>query len=143
TAWRARRSATRSMPSPARRSPRRRRVRPDGCSHSSSTTDSSRRVVRLRRDGAGAVVGTTPGWMAPARANPAESRHNPCPRPEPRIRAIALAVLTMLAAHAAAAEKLTIARLFADPGLSGPAPRALRIAPDGVRVTFLRGKDAQ
>ncbi|HVF34072.1 MAG TPA: alpha/beta fold hydrolase [Candidatus Saccharimonadia bacterium] len=39
-----------------------------------------------------------------------------------------------------AAEPLTIARLFADPALSGPAPRSLALSPDGERVTFLRGK---
>ena len=38
-------------------------------------------------------------------------------------------------------EQLTIERIFADPSLSGPSPRALKISPDGSRVTFLKGKD--
>jgi len=51
-------------------------------------------------------------------------------------------VLLMLLglAMTAHAEPLTIARLFADPPLSGPAPRLLKLAPDGARVTFLRGR---
>ena len=39
------------------------------------------------------------------------------------------------------AERLTIERIFADPDLNGPSPRALKIAPDGQRVTFLRGRE--
>ncbi|HET9484089.1 MAG TPA: alpha/beta fold hydrolase [Xanthomonadales bacterium] len=50
------------------------------------------------------------------------------------------AAAIMLATMSVMAEDLTIARLFADPPLSGPAPRALKISPDGERVTFLRGK---
>jgi len=38
-------------------------------------------------------------------------------------------------------DRLTIERLFAEPALSGPAPRGLKLAPDGTRVTYLRGKD--
>ncbi len=38
------------------------------------------------------------------------------------------------------ADELTIDRLFSDPALLGPTPRGLKIAPDGTRVTFLRGK---
>lgn len=51
-------------------------------------------------------------------------------------------VLIMLASTSLplAAGNLTIARLFADPALSGPAPRSLALSPDGERVTFLRGK---
>jgi dipeptidyl-peptidase-4 len=40
-----------------------------------------------------------------------------------------------------AAETLTIERLVEDPALSGPAPRQLKLSPDGQRVTYLRGKD--
>ena len=36
---------------------------------------------------------------------------------------------------------LTIERLEASPGLDGPAARGVRIAPDGTRVTFLRGRE--
>jgi len=39
------------------------------------------------------------------------------------------------------AERLSIERIFSDPDLNGPTPRALKIAPDGSRVTFLRGRD--
>jgi dipeptidyl-peptidase-4 len=39
------------------------------------------------------------------------------------------------------AERLTIDRIYSDPDLNGPAPRSLKIAPDGSRVTFLRGRD--
>ena len=42
----------------------------------------------------------------------------------------------------AMAEKLTIERIYGDPDLNGPSPRALKIAPDGSRVTFLRGRDS-
>jgi dipeptidyl-peptidase-4 len=52
---------------------------------------------------------------------------------------LALALVPMTSLDAATPE-LTIARLFADPPLSGPAPRLLRVAPDGARVTFLRGR---
>jgi dipeptidyl-peptidase-4 len=44
------------------------------------------------------------------------------------------------AAHAAA-EPLSLERIFASPALTGVQPRALEVAPDGSRVTFLRGKD--
>ncbi|MEE4110580.1 MAG: DPP IV N-terminal domain-containing protein, partial [Halieaceae bacterium] len=52
-----------------------------------------------------------------------------------------LAVLSLLVPLSAAAERLTIERLFADPALSGTAPRALEYAPDGSRVTFLRNRE--
>lgn len=39
------------------------------------------------------------------------------------------------------AERLTIERLHADPELSGPSPRKVKVSPDGSRVTFLRGRD--
>jgi len=42
----------------------------------------------------------------------------------------------------AMAEKLTIERIYGDPDLNGQSPRALKIAPDGSRVTFLRGRDS-
>ncbi|OEY71053.1 peptidase S9 [Rheinheimera salexigens] len=40
----------------------------------------------------------------------------------------------------AAANQLELARLFADPALSGTTPRSLTMAPDGSRVTYLKGK---
>ncbi len=39
-----------------------------------------------------------------------------------------------------AAEPLTLDRIFASPALSGELPRSLKLAPDGQRVTFLRGR---
>jgi dipeptidyl-peptidase-4 len=41
----------------------------------------------------------------------------------------------------AMADELTVERIFADPNLSGPILRGLKVAPDGARVTFLRGRD--
>ena len=38
------------------------------------------------------------------------------------------------------AETLTIERIFSSPSLDGNAPRALKVSPDGERVTFLKGK---
>ncbi|MEM1149636.1 MAG: DPP IV N-terminal domain-containing protein [Pseudomonadota bacterium] len=36
---------------------------------------------------------------------------------------------------------LTIERLYASPGLSGPRPRSVKYSPDGQRVTFLKARD--
>jgi dipeptidyl-peptidase-4 len=49
--------------------------------------------------------------------------------------------LALLAGGNAAAEKLTLDRIHADPSLSGPGVRSLKVSPDGARVTFLRGRD--
>jgi dipeptidyl-peptidase-4 len=38
------------------------------------------------------------------------------------------------------AEQLTLERIFASPDLSGPKLRALKMSPDGARVTYLQGK---
>lgn len=38
------------------------------------------------------------------------------------------------------AAPLDIERIFASPSLDGNAPRALKVSPDGERVTFLKGK---
>lgn len=60
-----------------------------------------------------------------------------------RLLILLVAVLAMpstSAARADATPELTIARLFADPPISGPSPRLLKVAPDGARVTFLRGR---
>jgi dipeptidyl-peptidase-4 len=51
-----------------------------------------------------------------------------------------LCLLAALAAVPAAAERLTLDRIHADPALSGPGIRHLRVSPDGERVTFLRGR---
>jgi dipeptidyl-peptidase-4 len=46
-----------------------------------------------------------------------------------------------LIASAAMSDTLTIERLEASPGLDGPTARGVRIAPDGARVAFLRGRE--
>jgi dipeptidyl-peptidase-4 len=51
-----------------------------------------------------------------------------------------LCLLAALAAVPASAERLTLDRIHADPALSGPGVRSLRVSPDGERVTFLRGR---
>ncbi|HAT31169.1 MAG TPA: S9 family peptidase [Janthinobacterium sp.] len=48
--------------------------------------------------------------------------------------------LAALASAPAAAERLTLDRIHADPALSGPGVRSLKVSPDGARVTFLRGR---
>ena len=51
-----------------------------------------------------------------------------------------LLLLALMTTTTVSAEKLTLERLLGDPALSGAAPRTLKVAPDGARVTFLRGK---
>ncbi|TFW29600.1 S9 family peptidase [Massilia horti] len=51
-----------------------------------------------------------------------------------------LCLVAALAAVPASAERLTLDRIHADPALAGPGVRALRVSPDGERVTFLRGR---
>lgn len=51
-----------------------------------------------------------------------------------------LLLLAALSAAPASAERLTLDRIHADPALAGPGVRALRVSPDGERVTFLRGR---
>jgi dipeptidyl-peptidase-4 len=53
-----------------------------------------------------------------------------------------VAVLVMLGAFCGSlrAEELTLERLFDSPALEGETIRGLKVAPDGSRVTFLRGK---
>nr|MDQ2860174.1 DPP IV N-terminal domain-containing protein [Pseudomonadota bacterium] len=46
----------------------------------------------------------------------------------------------LLMAGAAQAQRLTPERVFADPDLSGPRARLVKLAPDGSAVTFLRAK---
>ncbi|MGN6729767.1 MAG: DPP IV N-terminal domain-containing protein [Rhodanobacteraceae bacterium] len=53
---------------------------------------------------------------------------------------VLLATFVMAGTPSAHAEQLTIERIYSDPALSGPAPRNVQVAPDGSRVTFLRGK---
>ena len=58
-----------------------------------------------------------------------------------RTLAFFLAVLWTGSAPGAAHEPLTLQRIFASPALEGAQLRELEIAPDGSRVTFLRGKE--
>ncbi|WP_317204415.1 alpha/beta fold hydrolase [Janthinobacterium sp.] len=51
-----------------------------------------------------------------------------------------LCFLAALASTPAAAERLTLERIHADPALAGPGMRNLKVSPDGARVTFLRGR---
>jgi dipeptidyl-peptidase 4 len=51
-------------------------------------------------------------------------------------------LLMTLLALPAAADELTLQRIFADPALAGPTPRGVKISPDGRRVGLLRGRPA-
>ena len=51
-----------------------------------------------------------------------------------------LCFLAALASAPAAAARLTLERIHADPALSGPGVRNLKVSPDGSRVAFLRGR---
>jgi len=54
---------------------------------------------------------------------------------------VLLCAAAMAISVPAMAEKLTIERIYSDPDINGPSPRSLKIAPDGSRVTFLRGRE--
>jgi dipeptidyl-peptidase 4 len=56
------------------------------------------------------------------------------------VRLVFVAVLLALGSTGAAAE-LTLERVLGNPSLSGGTLRALKVAPDGARVTFLRGRE--
>ncbi|MEO6689859.1 MAG: S9 family peptidase [Dokdonella sp.] len=56
------------------------------------------------------------------------------------MRPFLFAVLLLSSTHVHA-ERLTVDRIYSDPDVNGPAPRSLKIAPDGSRVTFLRGRE--
>lgn len=51
-----------------------------------------------------------------------------------------LSILALVAAGTASADRLTLDRLHGDPALAGNGVRALKVSPDGARVTFLRGR---
>ena len=55
------------------------------------------------------------------------------------MRGIGLLTL-MLLAMPAAANDLSLERIFADPSLAGPTPRGVKVSPDGGRVALLRGR---
>ena len=44
------------------------------------------------------------------------------------------------ASASASAQDLTFERVFASPGLNGPAPRAVKLSPDGRYLTLLRNR---
>ena len=50
-------------------------------------------------------------------------------------------LLLLLITVPTGASELTIQRIFGDPALSGPTPRAVKVSPDGRRVGLLRGRD--
>ncbi len=49
-------------------------------------------------------------------------------------------IVALMACGVAQAEKLTPERVFADPDLSGPIARGVKVSPDGSAVTYLRAK---
>ncbi len=53
---------------------------------------------------------------------------------------IGAAVMLTSGVAAVHAQPLTLQRLFAEPSLSGTAPKSLSYAPDGKRITYLKGK---
>jgi dipeptidyl-peptidase 4 len=58
-----------------------------------------------------------------------------------RLCALLLFSITLVAiTPLSLASDLTIERIFGDPALSGPTPRAVKISPDGSRVGMLRGR---
>jgi dipeptidyl-peptidase 4 len=57
------------------------------------------------------------------------------------IASLSLLGATTAIAQTAPASKLTIERVFDDPALNGPVPRAARFSPDGKLVTWLRPND--
>lgn len=61
------------------------------------------------------------------------------------LRTLALAALLLnsmlIPGSPTMADELTLERIFASPALDGPTLRSVRLAPDGSRVTFLRGSD--
>lgn len=55
---------------------------------------------------------------------------------------LASAAAAIAMAAPAAAERLTLERIFASPSLSGPTPRSPRLSPDGSLATLLRNREA-
>jgi len=60
--------------------------------------------------------------------------------PGDRHMRLPFAALLLAFSLPASADQLTIERLHSDPNLSGPGVRQLQMAPDGSRVSFLRGR---
>ncbi len=58
------------------------------------------------------------------------------------MKRLVLMVLTVLMPLSAThARELTLERIFSDPSLDGPAPRALQLSPDGRYATYLRNRE--
>ncbi len=57
-----------------------------------------------------------------------------------RMRTTTIAAALILVATPAAAEDLTLERLFASPSLSGPSPRLAKLSPDGRYASMLRNR---
>ena len=57
------------------------------------------------------------------------------------MRLTVLAASAVLSLNTAAADELTVKRMFEAPSLTGPSPRSLQISPDSKRVTFIRASD--
>ncbi len=57
-------------------------------------------------------------------------------------RAIAVALLCLLAAPLLAQKKLTIEEIFSDPGLTGRMPEQMKWSPDGRKLTFILRDDS-
>jgi len=57
-----------------------------------------------------------------------------------RVVGWAFVLLMSVSTLSAVSDPLTIERIFADPALSGPTPRAVKLSPDGARVGLLRGR---
>jgi dipeptidyl-peptidase-4 len=56
------------------------------------------------------------------------------------MRRIRCCLLLLLIPLSAMSSELTIERIFGDPSLVGPTPRAVKVSPDGQRVGLLRGR---
>lgn len=67
-------------------------------------------------------------------------REHPDKRDMLRFLTAAILAATVMTPMPASAEKLTLERLFADPGLTGPTPRLLKLSPDGRLATVLRNR---
>ncbi|MRX27396.1 S9 family peptidase [Kangiella sp. HZ709] len=57
------------------------------------------------------------------------------------ITTILIGALGMASTTVAQAKELSVERIYSDPSLDGPAPRSVKLSPDGSRVTFLKGKE--
>lgn len=66
----------------------------------------------------------------------------PYQRQQPKLLKVGIFLAGWMMTAMTSAQDLTIERIYSDPALTGPALRKMAIAPDGSRVTFLRGKQS-